>query len=81
MTKTKTPIQHSDLFGQPLEIGDCVVFPDSNMMQVGTVLKLNPKMVGVRSLGRTRGHSNKYPRDLLRVEGADVTKYRLKNKK
>lgn len=70
--------QHQDLFGTPLEVGDCVVFPDSNIMQVGTVIKLNPKMIGVRSLGRNRGHSNKYPKDLVRVEGAEVTMYLLK---
>lgn len=78
MTKTKTPIQHSDLFGTPLAVGDCVVFPQSNSMRVATVIKLNPKMVGVKPVGWGRMTYNKYPQDLVRVEGAEVTMYLLK---
>lgn len=77
MTKTKTPIQHSDLFGQSLEIGDCVVYPRSNSMRVGTVAKLNPKMVGVKGIQRW-GDCNKYPGELVKVSGAEVTMYLLK---
>ena len=75
---TKTPIQHSDLFGQPLELGDCVVYPRSNNMHVGTVAKLNPKMVGVKSVGHSWGNCNKYPQELVKVSGSEVTMYLLK---
>ena len=75
---TKTPIQHSDLFGQPLELGDCVVYPRSNSMTVGTVAKLNPKMVGVTSVGHSWGNCNKYPKELVKVSGAEVTMYLLR---
>lgn len=74
----KTPIQHSDLFGQPLELGDCVVYPRSNSMMVGTVAKFNPKMVGVKSVGHSWGNCNKYPKELVKVSGAEVTMYLLK---
>ena len=74
---TKPVPQHSDLFGQPLEIGDCVVYPRSNSMRVGTVAKLNPKMVGVKGIERW-GDCNKYSRELVKVSGAEVTMYLLK---
>jgi hypothetical protein len=78
----KEPIKHNDLFGQPLKIGDCVVYPSSNMMMVGTVVKLNPKMVGVKAVGtRNWGPSNKYPTELVKVNGSEVTMYLLKNQR
>ena len=77
-TKTKPPVQHSDLFGQPLEIGDCVVYPRSNSMNVGTVAKLNPKMVGVKGVSNRWADCNKYPQELVKVSGAEVTMYLLR---
>lgn len=69
---------HRDLLGQPLTIGDCVVFPSSNTMYVGTVTKLNPKMIKVRRVGtRSKWEQNKYPQDLVRVSGPEVTMYLL----
>lgn len=82
MAVKKEPIQHNDLFGQPLGVGDCVVYPRSNLMMVGTVVKLNPKMVGVKAVGgRSWGSANKYPQELVKVNGAEVTMYLLKNQK
>jgi hypothetical protein len=78
VVKTKTPVEHQDLFGQDLEIGDCVVYPRGNSMTVGTVAKLNPKMVGVKGVGRSWGNCNKYPTELVKVSGAEVTMYLLK---
>lgn len=79
MAVTKPPIQHNDLFGQPIEIGDCVVYPRSNLMMVGTVIKINPKMIGVKAVGsRNWGSCNKYPTELVKVHGSEVTMYLLK---
>lgn len=73
---------HRDVLGQPLAVGDCVVFPSSNSMYVGTVVKLNPKMVKVKRVGtRSTWEQNKYPADLARVSGAEVTLYLLKNQR
>lgn len=69
--------EHRDLLGQPLSVGDAVVFPSSNTMYVGTVTKLNPKMVKVRRVGHSRWEQNKYPQDLVRVSGPEVTMYLL----
>lgn len=71
---------HSDLLGQPLEIGDCVVYPSHNNMTVGTVTKINPKMIGVASI-RSKSTKNKYPTDIVKVSGPEVTMYLLLNNK
>jgi hypothetical protein len=77
---SKVPIKHTDLFGQPLDIGDCIVYPRGNSMTVGTVAKLNPKMVGVKGVSSRWADCNKYPQELVKVSGADVTMYLLRNK-
>ena len=74
----KPPVQHSDLFGQTLEIGDCVVYPRSNTMMVGTVARHTPKMTSVKSVGTRWGDCNKYPQELVKVSGSEVTMYLLK---
>jgi hypothetical protein len=78
----KQEIAHLDILGQPLEVGDCVVYPSSNTMYVGTVVKLSPKMVKVQRVGaryyRSTNGENKYPSDLAKVSGPEVTMYLLK---
>ena len=75
----KTQIKHTDVFGQELLIDDCVVFPSHNSLIVGKVIKLNPKMVKVMRVGgKYASEWNKYPVDLVKVHGAEVTMYLLK---
>lgn len=72
--------EHRDKLGRLLKVGDCVAYPGSNTLMIGTVKKLNPKMVGVAMLGKHKwGPSNKYPSDLVLLEGPEVTMYLLKN--
>jgi hypothetical protein len=74
----KEIVQHRDKLGQPLKIGDCVVYPQTNTLVVGTVRKFNPKMIGVTRIeGRAR-ESNKYPSDVVKVSGPEVTMYLIK---
>jgi hypothetical protein len=47
-------------------------------MMVGRVAKLNPKMVGVKGVSTSWGNCNKYPQELVKVSGAEVTMYLLK---
>jgi len=57
-----------------------VVFPHTNSMLVGVVCKLNPKMVRVKRVHtKYPWESNKYPDALVKVHGAEVTMYLLKN--
>lgn len=78
---TKTIPEHKDILGQPLMVGDAVVFPSSNSMYIGTITKLNPKMIKVKRVGSYNWEQNKYPDDLVRVHGPEVTMYLLKNQK
>lgn len=72
--------QHKDRLGRILELGDCVAFPNSNNLAIGTIKKINPVMVKVGNLSRTSSWTaNKYPQDTVKLEGADVTLYLLKN--
>ena len=77
---SKIEITHKDRLGRELKIGDCVVYPSHNSLSVGTVKKLNPKMVKVMPVGtkyRSTG-SNTYPNDIVVVEGVEVTMYLLR---
>lgn len=71
---------HHDKLGNLLVAGDVICYPDSNSLVLGTVIKLNPKMVGVQKIG-SRLKSNKYPDDVIKLEGDLVTFYLLKNQK
>ena len=73
--------QHRDKLGRLLEVGDAVCYPDRNTLEFGTVKKLNAVMVTVWESGRSGSWytgSRKYPKDLIKVEGPEVTLYLLK---
>jgi hypothetical protein len=73
--------QHKDIFGQELVLDDCVVYPQSNSMKIGKVVKINPKMISVKNLTANgwRSETLKYPSDLVKVHGPEVTMYLLTN--
>lgn len=77
MTK-ETPI-HKDKLGRELRIDDFVAFPQSNSLELGKVIKINPKMVKVLRLPNSKSEYNKYPADLVRLEASDMTWFLLKN--
>lgn len=70
--------EHKDKLGRPLKVGSFVAFPDRNSLEVGIVKKLNPKMVGIGRL-KSKWTQNKYPADLVMLEGPEVSMYLLKN--
>ena len=72
--------EHKDLLGKTINLTDCVVFPYMNGLRIGTVTKLNPKMVQVKRVGskNSYGKYNKYSKDLVIVDSQDVTMYLLK---
>ena len=78
MSKEKVIPEHKDILGHPLEVGKCVAFAAGNSLHVATVVKLNPKMVKVKHVGnKYNAEYNKYPKDLVVLEGTDVTFYLL----
>jgi hypothetical protein len=68
---------HKDKLGRLITVGDFVAFPDRNSLEVGVVKKLNPKMIGVGRI-KSQCTQNKYPQDLIKVEGPEVSMYLLK---
>lgn len=73
---TKEIPQHKDKLGRDLVLGDCVVYPQSNNLAIGTIKKFNPKMIKVCPVG-SKWAQNKYPEDIVKVDGPEVTMYLL----
>ena len=79
---TKAEHKHPDKLGRELVMGDCVVYPQSNSMVIGTVVKFTPKMITVKTIGSAswRGwETRKYSSDVIKIEGPEVTMYLIKN--
>jgi hypothetical protein len=68
--------EHRDKLGRLLSLGEYVVYPDINVLLLGIIVKLNPKMVKIKPLSKS-WEINKYPHDTLKVEGPDLTWYLL----
>lgn len=77
----KETVEHKDRLGQPLLLGDCVAYPSHNSLEIGVIKKLNAKMLRVvpARADRYRGDGSlKYPSDLIKLQGPEVTMYMLK---
>ena len=85
MAETKEINPHLDILGRPLTVGDCVACPANNGLAVARVIKLTNKMVRVRRVGAKASiwgkyrDTTKYSKDLVKLEGSDVSFYILKN--
>ena len=79
MTK-EIPV-HRNQLGREHKINDSVDYPQSNSLVIGVVRKINPKMIGVRRIGKNGWGSekNKYPVDCVKLEGPEVTMFIIKN--
>jgi len=79
----KEAIEHRDRLGRLINVGDFVAAADNNRLSVGVVCKLNLKMIQYKTISKERYWAgrrvNKYPDDVIVVEGPDVTFYILKN--
>jgi hypothetical protein len=77
---TKVVVEHKDKLGRVLNIGDCVAYPQSNTLYVGTIRKTHNKMITVSPVGRDHRYngSKKYSSDVVLLEGPQVTLYLLK---
>jgi hypothetical protein len=58
-----------DKLGHSVSIGDRVVYPRYNSLEVGEIINITKKMVQVRSLRMPYGSwiDRKYPQDLLKI--------------
>ena len=77
------PVVHRDKLNRVIQLDDFVCYPSHNSLEIGKVVKINPKMVNVSRIPdkyrKWGGESRKYPSDLVLVEGKDVTMYILRN--
>ena len=81
MKSSKPPIEHHDIFGRLLQVGDLVAAPYWNTsLGVFSIVKLTPKMVRLRWIG-SRVEKTAYPVDVVKVDGPEVLCYILKNSK
>jgi hypothetical protein len=77
----KRTIEHHDIFGRLLQVGDFVAAPYWNRnLGIFSVVKLTPKMVKIKRIG-ARAEQSAYPVDVIKVDGPEVTCYILKNSK
>ena len=77
----ESPI-HTDKIGQVLELDLCVAYPDGNSLQLGKIIKINPKMIKLSRLGGNyRSTVNKYPKDTIIVDSSALSMYLLKSSK
>ena len=80
-SSTKKPIEHHDIFGRLLHVGDPVAAPYWNSsLGIFSIVKLTPKMIRLRKIG-TRMEKTAYPVDVVKVDGPEVLCYILKNSK
>ena len=76
---------HLDKLGREITVGTCVAVAHRNSLSIAVVDKLHPKMVKVKIVDAVtdnwyRGLYNKHDKDMLVVDGAEVTMYLLKIK-
>ena len=80
----KSPTVHKDKLGRELAVSDPVCYPSSNTLCIGTITKLNNIMVKVQEINtKSYRAANylKYPHDVIKLDGPEVTFYVLKHTK
>ena len=78
----KTAPEHTDILGQPLSEGCHVAMSRRNQMMIGKIIKLNPKMMRVRTIGARWVSNNDgylvYGNQTVRLDGPDALAYILR---
>ena len=70
---------HRDRLGILIALGDYIAYPDNNQLRVGSITKLNAKMITVMDVNKRYGSTRKYPNDTVKLGGSELTMYILKN--
>ncbi|NBO29556.1 MAG: hypothetical protein EBV10_10005 [Synechococcaceae bacterium WB6_1A_059] len=74
--------EFSDKLGKKLIPGDVVAYPHQNKLALGVVIRLNPKMVRIKAIVKSKWGSpeiNKYPDDCVKIEGPEISMYLIKH--
>ena len=73
-------LEHFDVIGRPLKLGDCVAYPGHYGTEIGVITKMNPKMVTISRIGAGRKDSSrKYPADCVLIEPDVAVPYILQH--
>ena len=80
----KKEIEHTDIIGRKIKVGDFVAVTVYNSLSVAKVIKLNPKMVKIQLLNANtnkwyNGEHNRYPVDMAILDNEYLTFYLVKN--
>ena len=78
----KTEISHTDIFGNPLSLGACVIATRSNDLYVCSIIKITPKQVRVKKVSGNDRYSSQwlaYPSNVVLADEMDAVAYKLKN--
>lgn len=75
-------VEHRDKFGRLIQLDDTVVYVYYNTLYVGTVKKINPKMLGIARLTNHRSRAIRsldlrYSKDCVIMDSAVVTMWLL----
>ena len=70
-------IEHKDILGRTIEVGDAVAMASHNDLAIAIVDKINPKMIRVKRVSST-WTQNKYPKDLIVIPGPEAMIYLLR---
>ncbi len=57
---------HKDILGNDIKLGDVCVYPAHNTMKIGSITKLNPKMIDVVEIGKSYW-TRRYPTDVYLI--------------
>ena len=84
MAKEKVIYAHEDRLGRIVKAGDYVAFADSNMLSIGKVEKITPKMVILAKVPSSHSWDStyrKYTNQTVLIDCAELTMYLLRNVK
>lgn len=74
------PIIHKDIIGNEIKLGDTIVSPNGTELYLGSVIKINPKMIKVKLFVKSGKRSYtreelRYPYNLLVVDDPKIMLY------
>lgn len=80
-TKVKEEIEHRDMLGRKLKVGDFIAYPRRNILCIGQIVKMNPKMPRVQQISKKvyGKEANIYTHDMVLLDGPEISFYILKN--
>lgn len=80
--KERKVIQHNDILGEPLALGNHVAVARHNSLHVCSILKMTPKQMRVVPVKNKKSSHEGwlvYPHDSLKVDGENALAYILRN--